>query len=586
MVCLFYICEFNKTNNMNCHSQIITTIKLILTSILVLTLFSCKIRTDNNNEISLQKGLAGYWKLSEDISDRSKNKLEARAHGAVQFKTEDVNGQQITAASFNGQNSWLEVDTGNKTNPGNNDFSVSVWININETSDDVSGDIISQYDPALRRGFHLSLKTNYGTTGIANIQQLHFGTDDNFSSGWVDYGRPGNALFAFALTEFKGNLYAATCETGPDERGHVYRYSGNGKWSDCGLSDSSNSVMCFAIFNGELHAATGHYRVAGSSLAESKNTTPGGKVFRYISDNKWENCGNIEIEAIEAMIVYKGKLYASSMYSTGFYRYEGGNNWIKCEDPEKRTNSFAVYNGYLYAASYDCAHIYRYDGNKWSDCGQAGDEGVNTQCYGFAIYEGELYVSTWPSGRVYRFNGINEWEDTGRLGEELEVMGMLVHNGRLIAGTLPLAEVYSYEGDTVWLRLEQLDKTPDVKYRRAWTMAEHQGKAFCSTLPSGKIYGCEAGKSVMSAESISAGWHHVAAIKTAKKLKLFVDGKLTGETTIPDSMEFNQKISAPVKIGFGSNDYFYGNMRELRLYNRALNINEIKTLSNKKNIIN
>ena len=50
-------------------------------------------------------------------------------------------------------------------------------------------------------------------------------------------------------------------------------------------------------------------------------------------------------------------------------------------------------------------------------------------------------------------------------------MGMLVHNGRLVAGTLPWAEVYSYEGDQVWKRLARLDHTPDVKYRRAWTMA-------------------------------------------------------------------------------------------------------------------
>src|SRR5690606_33104255 len=117
-------------------------------------------------------------------------------------------------------------------------------------------------------------------------------------------------------------------------------------------------------------------------------------------------------------------------------------------------------------------------------CGQLGD---NTQTYSFAVYYGRLYVGTWPRGRVYRFEGNNDWTDVGRLGDELEVMGMLVHNGRLIAGTLPLAEVYSYEGDTIWRKLTRLDHTPDVTYRRAWTMAEHNGKVYCSTLPSGKI---------------------------------------------------------------------------------------------------
>src|SRR5690606_1463795 len=111
------------------------------------------------------------------------------------------------------------------------------------------------------------------------------------------------------------------------------------------------------------------------------------------------------------------------------------------------------------------------------------------------------YVATWRSGRVFRFDGVNQWEDVGRLGEELEVMGMVVHNGQLLAGTLPLAEVYIYEGDTTWRRMDQLDRTPDVTYRRAWTMAEHDGKVFCSTLPSGNIYSYEAGKSVTYAQT-------------------------------------------------------------------------------------
>ena len=46
-------------------------------------------------------------------------------------------------------------------------------------------------------------------------------------------------------------------------------------------------------------------------------------------------------------------------------------------------------------------------------------------------------------------------------------------------------------------------------------MVEHDGKIFCSMLPSGKIYNFEAGKSVMSSNEVPSGWQHVAAIKTA-----------------------------------------------------------------------
>lgn len=542
--------------------------------------FSCQAQKKNSDNQSLEKGLVGYWKLSGDINDRSGNHLQTVMHGDVYMNERGHAGKKIPAARFDGRSSWLEIPASPNTKLGSEDFSISAWIHTEEVLDDVVGDIISQYDPSSRRGFQLSLKFNSVCTNSANFRQLNFGIDDNLSSKWTDYGRPGNALMAFVLVDYKGALYAGTCETGKQERGHVYRYSGGENWIDCGFLDSSNTVNSLAVFNGELYAGTGHYRVAGSALPESENTTPGGRIFRYAAPDKWIDCGRLPgVESINAMVVFNGKLYATSKYSPAFYRYEGGKKWVKCSVPDKRIGAMAVYNGYIYATSLDWAHVYRYDGNSWTDCGRVGGENVNTQTYCFSVYEGELYVATWPSGRVYRFEGINQWTDVGRLGEEEEVMGMLVHNGRLIAGTLPLAEAYSYEGDTTWLRLDQLDRTPNVKFRRAWTMAEHDGKLFCSTLPSGKIFGFEAGKSVMSPNAVPSGWQHVAAIKTADRLRLYLNGNLVNETHIPASMNFNLNSQSPIKIGFGPNDYFNGHMREIRLYNRALNNREIRELS-------
>src|SRR5690606_8097783 len=111
-------------------------------------------------------------------------------------------------------------------------------------------------------------------------------------------------------------------------------------------------------------------------------------------------------------VVYKGKLYASSMYSpASLFRYGGGTKWVSCPIPDgKRVVNMAVYNGYLYACSWDVGNVYRYDGTSWTDCGLVGD---NTQTYGFAIYEGGLHVATWPSGRVYRYEEIDKWKDVG-----------------------------------------------------------------------------------------------------------------------------------------------------------------------------
>jgi hypothetical protein len=570
----------NKSNKMEKFISPLNLRRLVSACIAIWLCLPCQAQTKKANT-TLQQGLVGYWKLSGDITDKSGNDLHLKTHGQINLNAPGSLGN-VSAIGFDGRSAWLEVPATSKTQLGSEDFSVAAWIYTDHALDDVPGDIISQYNPSSRRGFHLSLKSNDVTTNPANFRQLDFGIDDNISSGWIDYGRPGNALLAFGMIDYKGNLYAGTCETGVNERGHVYRYSGDNKWIDCGFLDSSNSVVSFAVLNGELYAGTGHYRVGGSSLPESENIKPGGRILRFVAPNKWIDCGQIPgVDCIGGMVVYKGKLYATSMKSpASFYRYEGGKKWVNCSVPDgKRVINMAVYNGFLYATSWDWGHVYRYDGNTWTDCGQVGDEKINTQCYAFAVYEGKLYTATWASGRVYRFDGINQWTDVGRLGEELEVMGMLVHNGRLIAGTLPLAEIYSYEGDTTWLKIDQLDRTPDVKYRRAWTMAEHDGKLFCSTLPSGKIYGFEAGKSVMSPNEVPSGWQHVTAIKTADGLKLYINGKLVNETKISASTKFNLNSESPIKIGFGSSDYFNGRMKELRLYNRALNDQEIKELS-------
>lgn len=557
----------------------------IINSCLIVCLFvinstsGCQNQKEINRDSSLRKGLAGYWKLTGDLKDYSGNKAHAITHGEISFETDYSEKESKISAVFNGKNTFIEIPSKSKQQFENGDFSISAWVYTDTILNDVPGDIISRYDSDTRRGFHLGIKSNFGPTNTGNYNQLYFGIDDNISTGWKNYGKPGNALYAMAMAEYKGELYAGTCETGKDEAGHVYRFSEDG-WMDCGSPDSSNSVTSLIVFEDELYAATGHYRTGGSALPESENTRHGGGIFRFVSSGEWENCGKLPMECMGPMIVFDGKLYASSLYKpAAFYVYQGGQEWIKCDDPGYRVNAMAVFNGYIYATSYDLGHIFRYDGNVWEDCGQAGDKEINTQGYCFAIYKGNLYVATWRSGRVYRFDGINKWTDTGRLGNELEVMGMLVHNGRLLAGTLPLAEVYVYEGDTTWMRLEQLDKTPDVQYRRAWTMAEHDGKAFCSTLPSGNIYGFEAGKSVMSPDPVPPGWQHVVAVKKSDRLQLYINGNLVSRRDFSDATEFNLLSDSSIKIGFGSNKHFNGKIREFRIYKRVLSTVEIKKLA-------
>lgn len=545
---------------------------------IIITAYQSKLSAD------LEKGLISHWPLSGNTQDISGNERHAVINGALDLNAGGPDGTMNSAAGFNGYNAWLEIPPEKSPLFGKDDFSIAVWINSDTRHGDVPGDIISQYDPISHKGFHLSLKSNAITTSYANERQIHFGIDNNQMTKWTDCGRPGKAICAFSLASYKGKLYAGTCESGKDESGHVYCYNGENKWIDCGSPDRSNSVMALALFNGELYAGTGKYRLAGSALPESENLQSGGRIFRYEGQNHWVDCGQLPAtEVIGGLVVYRGALYASSMYSpAGFYRYEGDTKWVNCGTPGgKRVVALGVYNGYIYASSYDGSYVFRYDGTSWTECGLLADSG---QTYSFIVYQGRLYVGTWPKGRVYRFEDINNWTDIGRLGNELEVMGMLVHNGRLIAGTLPLAEVYSYEGDTIWRNIGRLDYTPDVKYRRAWTMVEHDGKVFCSTLPSGKIFSFEAGRNIICPDPMKEGWHHIVAVKSKDRLILYIDGKESAKSGLFDSLTYNLDSRIPLRIGFGANDYFSGQMADLRLYNRQLNNSEIRLLSDPENI--
>ena len=184
-------------------------------------------------------------------------------------------------------------------------------------------------------------------------------------------------------------------------------------------------------------------------------------------------------------------------------------------------------------------------------------------------------------GRVFRYASEQNWEDTGRLGEELEVMGLLVHNGKLYGGTLPLADVQRFDGDANWTSIGRIDLTPNVKYRRAWTMAEYRGRLFWGTLPSGQVLSIEAGKNVTSDATLPPGWRHIAAIRRDRHLELHIDARQVAKSAEfnPADYDLSRAATQPLRIGFGPTDYFNGCLRELRIYERALSTAELKALA-------
>lgn len=547
--------------------------------------------TSIRSEPDLQAGLLLHFPFQGDVGERVSDWLPA----ASQINQVD---QHPRAAAFLKTGSELRVPSKLVPKLGADDFTLAMWVRCDEGTASTTGDLISHYDPNTHRGFHLTLKTSTGvTSNQPNYRHLQFGIDDGCEGTWRDCGRPGDSILAFALAVHAGELYAGTCEPGKNDQGGVYRYAGDRAWVDCGTPDKSNSVTSLAVYRGELYAGTGKYRVSGSSLAESENVNLGGEVFRYMGGQHWLSVGKLpNTEAIGGMMVFRDRLYCTSLYKpAGFFRFEPEETtWTALPVPQvldaqtqeridQRVVSLHAFDNHIFAGSYDGGRVYRFDGSTWQDFGLVAD---NTQTYSFANYNNALHVGTWPSGKVYRLEDINRWIDAGRLGEELEVMGMLVHNGRLFAGTLPLAKVYARTADA-WKELTQLDHTPDVKYRRAWTMAEHDGQLFCSTLPSGHVHACSQGTQVAWGHAFPSGWHHVAASRAQGLLKLTVDGRPITQTAVrPKSLSeegkpYDLTNANDLLIGSGVNGSLGGQLADVRVYQRALSAEEILSLARK-----
>ena len=529
-------------------------------------------------QVSAQEpSLIAHWNLAGDARDSSGNERHLQPYG-VDWSAAGPRGVFGTAATFDGRGSFLELPAAIAPALGARDFTLSLWVHTDAELDDVIGDLAGQFDEATRTGWQISIQNAAGVTSSQpNYRQVHFGIDQgHLEPSWTDHGRVGQAMFVFALCVHDGALYAATCESGVGQRGRVYRSDGESRWIDMGAPDACNSISSLASFGGSLYAGSSKYRLAGSALPESENPNSGGKIFRLGGAGDWEYIGTLpEVEAIGSLVVYRGKLYASSMYKPGgLFRHDGGTTWTACGTPGgKRINSLAVYNGSLWATGYDEAGIYRYDGTNWHHTGKAGE---GRQTYALAVHRGGLVVSQWPEAKVFRYVADGNWQSIGRLGNELESMPLVVYNGKLFGGTLPLAEVYRFDGDESWTSVGRLDHTPDVKYRRAWSMAVFQGRLFCGTLPSGHVHSIEAGKNVTYDRELVPGWRHVAAARRGNRLELFIDGELAAKSAEFRATDYDLTVARPLKIGFGAHDYFRGRLADIRLYQGALSSQAVR----------
>jgi hypothetical protein len=539
-----------------------------------------------------ESGLVGYWPLEGDCADRSGHGNHGRNHGV-----------DLDRGEFGGQDSYIEIPDAPSLGFGTGEFSLSAWVHTAPNVEGVIGDVLGKYDPSHRRGFTLSIKASAGGyNSQGDDRHVYFGIDDGCASDWVDCGRP-NATSNYvsnSLTAFDGHLYAATTDGATEEEWcHVYRYAGERRWEECGRVGRlrTRGVGPLIVHQQHLYAATWSYdwtRVGSDALDHCR-------VYRYDGAQEWVDCGQPgRCRRLFGIASYRGRLYVVGDDACCYVGDREGE-WRVCGQFPNYAHPMAVHDGRLYAGVLNPAAVYAYDGYDWSCLGNPlGDEARCNQIHALEVYRGRLHATTWPEGTVARYEPEAGWIDCGRLGDSTEVNGLAVYNGKLYAGTIPRAEVFRFEEGTDWTRLHRFfdppgweplpvahGPAPNARQRvgewtRVTSLTVAAGRLFAgigsctsSVLDApcdvrGQVFAMEAGKCASFDRDLGPGWKHLAAVRTKKRLECWIDGRLQATSSAFEPGEYRLTNGAPLKIGGGEMDGFSGKIRDVRIYNRAL----------------
>jgi hypothetical protein len=555
-----------------------------------------------------ETGLVGHWKLQGDCRDYSGQGNHGVNHGV-----------DLETGTFDGVGAYIEVPTHPSLDFGTGDFAICARIHTAEEVNDILGDILDKYDPHLRRGITLSLKSSAGGyQSQGTDRHVCFGIDNGKMSDWRDCGRPNltSNYVSNSLTVFHGKLYAATIDA-KDEHDwrHVYLYDGEDRWIDCGQVGTGHStgVGPLIVHQGSLYAVTTTYDWTRVQTGPYES----GRVFRYAGGTSWIDCGQpSDNRTLNCAASYKGKLYVGGGPRTwGVYVMEGENRWRESKIFSKSgpqrcfPHTLCCFNGKLYVG---WPSVWAFDGQEWTYAGVPSEPERTLQTHSLAVYRGQLCAGTWPLAKVSRFLGGEKWQEFGRVGDDgTEVNSLVVYNGKLYGGSIPRAEICRHDGDERWTSLKRFYSPPgwvpvppadnggkptrqDVsEWSRVTSLTVHDGRLFASIgsctssvldAPAdvrGRVYSMEAGKCVSYENDIGPGWKHIVAIREKGILNLFLDGKLVVKSSTFDPAEYDLSNDRPLRIGFGQTDYFCGRFADVRIYNRALAEAEIAKLAAK-----
>ncbi|MHB1355410.1 MAG: LamG domain-containing protein [Anaerolineae bacterium] len=545
------------------------------------------------------KHLIAYYPLHGDCRDHSGRGHHGQNHGV-----------DLGQSRFNGLDSYISVPLSPALDL-HGDFTMTARIRCPSEVQGVVGDILSRFDPIKRKGFSLCVKsTAGGYSSQGDDKHLYFSIDDNRVGVWQSSGQPSphSNYVSNSLTAYKGDLYAATLDAANAvDWCHVFRYRGGVDWEDCGrVGDGrTHGVGPMIVHRGNLYAATWNYdwtRVDSEPLDLCR-------VYRYLGGQAWQDCGQPgQNKRLIGLASYRGQLYTAGDDRSGgrfkLFAYDGGTTWHAAAEFVPHTprdlfpHAMGVYNGKLYLGT---SSIYAWDG---ADLEYVGTPAGCTQVHSLEVYRGQLYTGTWPEGKVFCYLGGQEWQDCGRLGDSIEVNALCVHNGKLYAGSIPRAEVYRYEGGHDWTRMarfyspegwvpaEVTGPAPEgyKEWTRVTSLTSFDGKLFAgigsctgSVLDApldvrGEVYAMETGECVSFDGDLGDRERHVAAVRSGNTLALYIDGELAASSTIAGNSNLDVANDEPLLIGNGGVGPFSGQIREVRLYERALTADEVREL--------
>ncbi len=490
------------------------------------------------------------------------------------------------------------------------DFTISLRLCVPADRAGAAGGLACQFDPATRTGFNLStISSAGGYNGPSDELRISFGIDAGSDPRWFDRGRPSptSNYVSNSLTVFAGALHAATSDA-PEEadRGHVYRHQGDADWEDLGQvgREGAHGVGPLVVHRGALYAATWNYdwtRVHEEALRPCR-------VYRYVSPGRWDDCGQPGgSRRIFSLASYRGELLAMGDDAT-VHAHRGDGSWEQVARFDTFAHPATVHDGRLVLGMLQPATVHTFDGTAWDDLGNpVGDPVRCDEIHTLVTYRGALHAGTWPLGRVARWDAARRrWQQTGRLGDSSEIMALNVYNGKLYGAAIPRAEVFRYERDASWTSLRRLFDPPGwvpvlvrnmgteegFRRHREWTrvtsLTQHDGLVFASVgsctsaagdAPAdirGTVHAFGAGVVATTPHTLEPGRHHVAAVRRAGTLTVYIDGREAA--TARGSVTGSIASAAPLRVGEDETGPSTGEIDRFQTFDRALTERETAAL--------